>query len=492
MGRIKIRVPETSRMSMGSLSMPSKLGFSQQEDVLKYISENNIKILNLCHIPEEGRLKALSFSTMVKDRVQEILEYGERVDGSSLFSFIEPGKSDIYIMPRMNKTFVNPFSILPTLNILCDYLDEDGNPLDVAPQSVLARAENKLHSSSGMELRALAELEFYVTAKQADESLFQGTPDNNYHECSPFAKFEELRNEILATLDIVGIPTKYAHSEVGRVFEDDGTISEQHEIEFMPQKLPAMADAVAVSKWIVRNVCARHGVSASFIPKIDMNHAGSGMHIHLCGLKLRRNIVTDSHGNLSNEALRMIGGILKFAPSLAAFGNPTPVSYLRFIARKESPMHICWSARNRLALIRIPLWWKFRKKTAKTNICRETFEYRAPDAFANPHLLLAGLALATDYGLENSEESLEVAENLHAESLHEKARFDVLPRSCCEAAHNLLKDRKLYEANGVFPVKLIDKTAKRLEDYNDEGLWKELSGSPEQIQTLLTRYLHHA
>lgn len=472
--------------------MHSRFDFSQQEDVLKYISENNVKVLNLCHVPEEGRLKALSFSTMAKDRVQEILEYGERVDGSSLFSFIEPGKSDIYIMPRISTAFMNPFSILPTLNILCDYLDEKGNLLDVAPQSVLARAEKRLHSSSGIELRALAELEFYVIAKQADEVLFQGTPDSNYHECSPFAKFEELRNEILATLEMVGIPTKYAHSEVGRIFGIDGTILEQHEIEFMPQRLEDMADTVTVSKWVVRNVCSRHGVSASFIPKIDLNHAGSGMHIHLCGLKLRRNVVTNSQGNLSNEALSMIGGILKFAPSLAAFGNPTPVSYLRLIARKESPMHICWSARNRLALIRIPLWWKFKKKTARTNICRETFEYRAPDAFANPHLLLAGLALATDYGLENSQESLKIAENLHAESLHEKEKFDVLPRSCCEAAHNLLNDRKLYEANGVFPPKLIDKTVQRLKGYNDGDLWKGLSDSPEQIQKLLMQYLHHA
>lgn len=472
--------------------MRGMLNFSEKEAVLKFVSENNVRILNLCHIPEEGRLKTLSFSTVDMDRVAEILDYGERVDGSSLFSFIEPGKSDIYISPRINRAFANPFSILPTLNILCDYLDENGKPLDVAPQSVLARAEEKLEHSSGIALKALAELEFYIIAKQQTELLFAGVSDKNYHESSPFAKFEDIRNEVLATLGVIGIPTKYGHSEVGRITSTDGTIMEQHEIEFTPQNLADMAETVAVAKWVVRNVCMRHGASASFIPKIDINHAGNGMHIHLCGLKHGRNITAKTRGNLSNEALRMIGGILRFAPSLAAFGNPTPVSYFRFIARKESPMHICWSERNRLALIRIPLWWKFKRQTGKSDSCRETFEYRAPDAFANPHLLLAGLALAANYGLENSAESLKMVEDLHAESVQdERKRFKVLPRSCNEAAANLVRDRKFYQTEGVFPQKLLDGIIQRLNGYDDRNLWKELSEKPEELQKMLVQYLHY-
>jgi glutamine synthetase len=104
--------------------MFGKLGFSDKEDVLKFISEKNIKILNLCHIPEEGRLKVLSFSTAEKDRISEMLENGERADGSSLFSFIEPNRSDIYISPRISRAFIDPFAMLPTLNIPTDYLNE--------------------------------------------------------------------------------------------------------------------------------------------------------------------------------------------------------------------------------------------------------------------------------------------------------------------------------------------------------------------------------
>ncbi len=138
------------------------------------------------------------------------------------------------------------------------------------------------------------------------------------------------------------------------------------------------------------------------------------MHVHLCVTRRGKNITSDPDRNLSKEAFAIIGGILKLAPSLSAFGNPTPISYLRFVAHKESPMHICWSARNRLALIRIPLWWNFKKASNRED-CRETFEYRAPDAFANAHMLLAGLAVAAEYGIDNSEETVKIAKELHVD-----------------------------------------------------------------------------
>jgi glutamine synthetase len=478
-------------LAEGSL-MQSMLNFSGKDAALKFISENNVKILNMCHIPEDGKLKTLSLSTSDKERVREILEYGERVDGSSLFSFIEPGKSDIYAYPRLDRVFMNPFAMLPTLNVLSDYKDENGKPLDIAPQNALVRAIGKLQSSNGVTLKALAELEFYVIATHQAGTLFSGEPDKNYHESSPLALFEDVRNEILGTLSIIGIPTKYGHCEVGRIISDSGTMMEQHEIEFMPQNLSEMAETISLAKWVVRNVCSRHGLSASFIPKIDLNHAGNGMHIHLCGFKRGLNLISKPDGNLSNEALSMIGGILKFAPSLAAFGNPTPVSYLRFIARKETPMHICWSAGNRLALIRIPLWRRFKKRIGKTEGCHETFEYRAPDAFANAHLLLAGLALAANYGLDNADESLNLAANLHAKAIkEEEGTFKMLPCSCHEAADNLRKDRKIYEADGIFPPKLIESTIQKLTHFDDKDLWNKLSSKPEETQKILAHYLHY-
>jgi glutamine synthetase len=471
--------------------MQGMLNFAEKEEIVNFVSEKGIRILNLCHIPEDGRLKTLSFSATDKRRVYEILEFGERVDGSSLFSFIEPGKSDIYIMPQPNRAFINPFSQIPTLNILCDYLDENGKLLEVSPKSVLIRAEEKLRSSTGFVLKALAELEFYIISKQNNQILFPCTPDKNYHESTPFTRFEDLRNEILAVLAEVGIATKYGHSEVGEVLTKDGVLMEQHEIELMPQNLVEMAETIAITKWIIRNICAKHGVSASFSPKIFLEHAGNGMHIHLCGLKNGKNITANQDGTLSTETLKMIGGILRFAPSLTAFGNPTPASYLRFAAQKESPMHICWSFRNRLALIRIPLWWSFRKKPEEMESCRETFEYRGPDPLANPHLLFAGITVAINYGFENPKEALKIAEDLHVEEVGKRKRLKILPRSCNESAKNLRKERKLYEADNVFPKILIDKTINKLKAFKDKDLWKSLQDKPEKIENILKQYLHN-
>jgi glutamine synthetase len=472
--------------------MHKALEFSEKEEIVRLVSEKSVRILNLSHIPEDGRLKTLSFSATDRNRIYEILEFGERVDGSNLFSFIEAGKSDIYIMPKIDRAFINPFSTIPTLNFLCDYLDEHGKPLDVAPKNVLARAEEKLRSSSGIVLKALAELEFYITSKKESEMLFPCAPDKNYHETAPFTKFEDLRNEVLVTLADVGIATKYGHSEVGRVFSKGDIFMEQQEVEFLPQNLAEMAETIAIAKWVIRNICVKYGVSVSFSPKISLEHVGNGMHIHLCALKNGENIVVNPNGTLSTEALKMIGGILKFASSLTAFGNTTPVSYLRFIARKESPMHICWSARNRLALIRIPLWWSFIRKDEEKGNLKETFEYRGPDPLANAYLLFAGIALAVNYGLENSEEALKMAEDLHIEETGgKKKRLKILPQSCSESAKNLRKDRRFYEANGVFPKKLIDKTIDKLKAYKDKDLWKNLADKPEKIENVLKQYLQY-
>ena len=476
----------------GDSIMNGTVDFSDKTDVVKFVLEKRIKIVDLCHVSEEGKLKTLSFSASDRGRVEEVLEFGERVDGSSLFSFIEPGKSDIFIKPRFSRAFEHPFSRLPTLNVMCDYLDENGRPLEVSPKNVLTRAEEKLHSSSGITLKALAELEFYVIAKQDGTWSFPGAPDRNYHDSVPFTKFEDLRNDVLAILASLNIPTKYGHSEVGRIFGKDGILMEQQEIEFLPQGLADMAETIAITKWVIRNVAVRYGVSVSFIPKISLEHAGTGMHVHLCGLRNGRNVVARPDGGLSEDALMMIGGILKFASSLAAFGNPTPVSYLRFIARKESPMNICWSVRNRLALIRIPLWWSLEKKDKESEVCRETFEYRAPDSFANAYLLFAGLAVAAGYGLKHGKRMLETAEDLHIKGASDKGRkLKTLPRSCFEAAENLARDRQLYETDCVFPKGLIEKTIERLKGYKDKDMWDDLANKQADLEKAIAQYLHY-
>jgi len=124
--------------------------------------------------------------------------------------------------------------------------------------------------------------------------------------------------------------------------------------------------------------------------------------------------------------------------------------------------------------------------------CRETFEYRAPDAFADPFLLLAGMALAVNYGLENQEEASKIAEDLHVETSDKKQeRLKILPASCSEAADCLRRDRRLYEADEVFPRRLVDKTVDKLKAYRDGNLWKRLMEKPDEVEKLIEQYMHH-
>jgi glutamine synthetase len=470
--------------------MSGKLNLVEKEDVVKLVSQKSIKLLNLCHVPQDGRLKTLSFAVSDERKVEQVLEYGERVDGSSLFSYVNADESDIYIKPKLETAFLSPFSSAPALNVLCRYSDENGNPLEVAPESILERAEENLRSSTGMNLMALAELEFYVISKQGSEP-FQSVADKHYQESEPFSKFEDLRNEVLITLTNIGIATKYGHGEVGRILKKDGTLMEQHEIELALQGLVGTAEAIAITKWVIRNTCARHGVSVSFSPKIALEHAGNGMHIHISGLRNGKNIIALPDARLSIDAKEIVGGILKLASSLAAFGNPTPVSYLRFLTYKETPMGICWGARNRSALIRIPLWWSF-KKAEESDSSRRTFEFRSPDPLANAYLLLAGIAVAAEYGLKNHEESLRIVEDLKVEKTTKKRRrLKRLPRSCSESAANLKRDRKYYEAEHVFPKSVIDETLKKLRMYRDGDLRRKLKDEPQKAEKLIQSFLHY-
>ncbi|UCG36616.1 MAG: glutamine synthetase [Candidatus Bathyarchaeota archaeon] len=458
------------------------------DEFVRNLHKTNTKIVNLCHIPEDGSLRSLSFTVRSIEKLRDVLEFGERVDGSSLFSFLEPSKSDIYIAPRLESSFTDPFSSISTTNIMCEYLAEDGMPLDVAPQAILSKAEDRLYSRTQIVLMALAEIEFYIASQRPP--LYPTRINNNYHQSSPFTAFGDVRNEILVTLDGIGIPTKYAHAEVGQFHSKQGFLMEQHEVEILPQNLGRMAEAIAISKWVVRNVCAKHNLSVTFSPKPSLLHPGNGMHLHLCGLRNSRNVVANSKKSLTTDAKLMIGGILTMASSLTALGNTIPPSYLRLASRQESPLHICWGNRDRAALIRIPLWWNPMQDLAKDDHCTATFEYRAPDLSTNSHLLLAGITVAVKYGLENSEKAIDIADSLNCDTVNDED-YKVLPLSCVEAAECLQSDRGLYEAEGVFPKSVVDSMIKKLRSYKDEDLQLRLRQNADEAEDLLIRYWHY-
>ena len=306
-------------------------------DLIKFIEAKGIEMINFRYVAEDGKLKSLNFVLSSRDHLNQILSTGERVDGSSLFSFVGAGSSDLYVLPRYRTAFLNPFSEEPTLEILCSFYDSQGNPLDSAPENILRKAYSRFKQSTGYVMKALGELEYYVRSYK--DNLYPLIDQKGYHQTKPFAKFEDLRVEALRLCASAGCRIKYGHSEVGS-FTKDAEDYEQHEIEFLPCEVEEAVEQLVVAKWIVRMLGFEYGVEVSFAPKITVGKAGSGLHIHMLLEKDGRNIMIEG-SKLSDVAKSMIAGILHFSKSLTAFGNTIPTSYLRLVSHQEAPTNIC-------------------------------------------------------------------------------------------------------------------------------------------------------
>ncbi|MDP4267553.1 MAG: glutamine synthetase family protein [Bacteroidota bacterium] len=475
----------------------------KKADLIKFVEANNIKMINFRYVAEDGRLKALNFIINNKKHLDNILSTGERVDGSSLFSYIEAGSSDLYVIPRYKTAFLNPFTEIPTLDILCSYYDKDGNALTSSPDNIMRKAQAELKRATGYNLDVMGELEYYVISPKDD--LYIACDQRGYHETTPYAKWEGLRCDAMQAIAQCGGLIKYGHSEVGN-FSQDNMNFEQNEIEFLPTNMENAADSLLISKWILRMLSYRYGVTVSFAPKIIVGKAGSGLHIHTKLVKDGKSVMIKD-GKLSDEARKIIAGYLDLAPSLTAFGNTIPTSYLRLVPHQEAPTNICWGDRNRSVLVRVPLGWTSNKNMSlEVNPLetedgidfseKQTAEFRCPDGSANIYLLLAGLAVAARHGLEMNN-SLELAEKLYVDVniFNEKYKdtldkLDKLPTSCYGSAEAFLKQAEIFKKYGVFTQGVIEGVVNKLKSYNDKTLSEDLYGKHDELRKLVNSYIH--
>jgi len=460
-------------------------------------------MLNFRYVGEDGKLKTLNFVITGKNYLESILSTGERVDGSSLFSYIHAETSDLYVIPRFGTAFVNPFTEKPTLDIMCSFYTKDGKPLESAPEYILKKAHKLFQKETGYSFKAMGELEYYVIGKNDD--LYPAVDQKGYHSSLPFTNYEDLRLEAMQLIAQCGGKIKYGHSEVGN-FTDGDYSYEQHEIEFMTVDPENAVEQLIIAKWILRMLGKKYGVLISFAPKITVGKAGSGIHIHFQVDKDDVNVMADEVG-LTDIGKKVIAGILDKAQSLTAFGNTIPTSYLRLVPHQEAPTMVCWGDSNRSVLVRVPLGW-----IAKTSMIKDanpqergevpyvtgkqTAEFRVPDGSADLYHLFAGLIIAAKDGILNPD-ALKNAENLYVNvNIFDDDNKDIfnrlvaLPTSCSQSADYLEKQRAFYEKENVFPKGTIDAFISKLKSYNDEKLSEELFGKKEKTKELVDEYIH--
>lgn len=468
-------------------------------DIIKFVKGNGIKMLNFRYVGGDGRLKTLNFVINSMKHLDDILTYGERVDGSSLFTFIEATSSDLYVFPRYKTAFVNPFEETPTLDILCAFFTSEGKPLEGSPSHIVKKAHDVLKAKTGFTMEAMGELEYYLFSEV--DTIYPIIEQKGYHESHPFSKWGAIRHEAMKVISEMGCHIKYGHAEVGNII-NEATEMVQHEIEFRPINIEDAADELVLAKWAIREIAYKYNLEVTFAPKIMIGQAGSGLHIHMRLMKDGKNAVADKNG-LTDTAKKLIAGLLDMAPSLTAFGNTVPTSYLRLVPHQEAPTRICWGERNRSVLVRIPLGWlgadnliyeanpNEPKDKSRNIVNNQTMEIRNADGSANVHQLIAGLAVAALHGFE-MKNSVKFADKLHISGKEASAVKDLndLPASCWDSADELEKVRSVYEKHGIFPKGMISRIIKDLKSYEDKDLNKKIHGNYKILKKLINDYIH--
>lgn len=474
-------------------------------DIIKYVEENEIKMINFRYVAGDGKLKSLNFVINNRDYLEQILSAGERVDGSNIFpDFIHADSSDLYVIPRFSTAFMDPFSEIPSLCFLCSYFNKDGKPMQNSPEYILKKACSAFTKVTNMTFQAMGELEYYVIGDK--DELYETPDQKGYHESAPFTKFEQFRTECMLSIARAGGQIKYGHSEVGN-FTLDNKIYEQNEIEFLVCDAQDAADQLVIAKWIIRTMAYQYGLNVTFAPKITTGKAGSGLHIHT--RIVNKNGVNQmvTKGKLNSIAKSAIAGYMTCASSLTAFGNTNPTSYFRLVPHQEAPTSICWGDRNRSVLVRVPLGWTHKndmiaevnpleKGSSEDLTQKQTVEFRCPDGSADIYLLIAGLAVAARYGFE-MESALDFAKstyvdvNIHSpENKSKLLKLGQLPASCWESADELSAHRHIFEKHGVFDAEMIDDIVKHLKSFNDKDIRKEVALNSKKLSELVNAYFH--
>jgi glutamine synthetase len=321
-----------------------------------------------------------------------------------------------------------------TVRMICDIVTPLGESYEGDPRHVLRRALERMASMGFDTFNVGPELEYFLFKdSKGTEPLDEG----GYFVQTTMDAATELRAETIRALEVMGIGIEYSHHEVG---------PSQHEIDMRYTNAMAMADATITYRLIVKEIAAKNGVYATFMPKPMFGENGSGMHIHQSLFRGNRNAFfdgADKH-HLSKEAKGFIAGQLKHARELSAIFAQWVNSYKRLVPGYEAPVYVAWSQRNRSALIRIPYYKPGSEEATRAEI-------RCPDPACNPYLAFACLLHAGLEGIENNYQLPTPMEtNLYHLSPKEREERGIvsLPETLGEAIEELSHSRLMQKALG--------------------------------------------
>jgi glutamine synthetase len=432
------------------------------KDVLTFAQENDVVMVDFKFIDFPGVWQ--HFSVPLDELKEETFEEGVGFDGSSIRGWQAINASDMLIMPDPETTILDPFRKYPTLGLVCNIIDPiTKEPYSRDPRYISQKAVQYLKSTGlGDTAYFGPEAEFFIFDDirydqnahsgyyfvDSKEGIWNSGKDEGpnlghkprhkegYFPVPPTDSLEDLRTEMVVIMKKCGIDIEAQHHEVAT--------AGQGEIDMRFSPLVNMADKLMMFKYIVKNVAYAHGKTATFMPKPVFDDNGSGMHTHQSIWKDGKPLFAgNEYAGLSEMALHYIGGLLKHARALAALTNPTTNSYKRLVPGFEAPVNLAYSARNRSAAIRIPMYSPSPKA--------KRVEVRFPDPSCNPYLAFAALLMAGLDGIENKIDPGEALDkDLYELPPEELAKVPQMVGSLDEALESLEKDHEFLLKGNVF------------------------------------------
>jgi len=442
------------------------------KSVLKYASEHGAKFVSARFTDLPGSWQHLTFPISELD--EGSFEDGFGFDASSIRGWAAIHESDMLLIPDPYRVWMDPFAKEPTLCLICNAVDpisRQGYAFD--PRNVAVRAETYLKSTGIADTANFGpEAEFFIFdsvqyeneahragyAVNSDEGHWNSGRDasdsgpnlghrirakEGYVPCAPTDTLIDIRSEISLTLADCGINVECLHHEVAT--------AGQCEIDFRFSNLLGTADNLQIFKYVVKNTARKNGKTATFMPKPLFGDNGSGMHCHQSLWKGDKpTFAGDGYAGLSETALHYIGGLLKHAPAIAAFAAPTTNSYKRLVPGFEAPVNLAYSARNRSAAIRIPMF--------STNPKLRRLEFRPPDPSCNPYLAFSAMLMAGLDGIQNRiDPGPPLDKDIYDLSPEELKDVPSLPGSLDESLKELENDHEFLLKGDVFSQRMIDR-----------------------------------